>query len=469
MGKWTLEEIARLTDGQLWRNTQAIISEPASDSRRVTIGTVFVPLQGERMDGHDFISDAAEKGAVATLVRKGWPLDDIPRNLGVVIVDDPAEALQTWAKRHLADLSLKVVGITGSIGKTTTKEMTAAVLGERWRVLRNEGNLNTEIGLPLTVLKATCEHQIAVLEMGMRGRGEILQLTGIAQPDIAVITNVGETHIELLGSIENIALAKGEILQGMSRHGIAVLNADDKNVVAQSCHARGRIIWFSCNASEVSCQSSDVLMAEHVNSDGISLGFELVWRGERLPVQIPWPGKHNVYNAAAAVAVGLAAGMGLGECVCGLLNYRPAKNRLNIMRLPAGLVVIDDTYNAGPVSMRAALQVLKDYPGCEGRRIAVLGDMLELGPMAVAAHRELGTDVVEAGVDILISVGQLGKELAEAAKHAGLSDVHALESCAAAAELLGSLLTCGDLVLVKGSRGMQMERIVHSIVAGEGR
>jgi UDP-N-acetylmuramoyl-tripeptide--D-alanyl-D-alanine ligase len=464
MKRWTLEEISQITGGRLLSgDPHQSVTHAVSDSRQATAGAIFVPLPGERVDGHDFLADAAQRGAVAAFVRCDFPQSRIPAGLAAVAVPDPAVALQTWARHHLRTLDAKVVGVTGSVGKTTTKEMIAAVLAERFSVLKNEGNLNTEIGLPLTVLQARPEHQVLVLEMAMRGPGEILQLTEIAAPDVAVITNVRESHIELLGSIENIAAAKGEILQGMAAGGTAVLNAADPLVVEQAQRAPGRVLWYGREVGGESVSATDIANL------GDGLRFTVCYGGQQETVNVPWPGLHNVSNALAAVATGIALGMSLPQAVSGLKCYQAAANRLNIRAAATGFTVIDDTYNASPDSMRAALQVLLDYPGA-GRRIAVLGDMLELGERAVSAHREVGQAVAQAGVDRLLVRGELAQGIAQGAAAAGMDSrrISSTASNAEAARQLRDYLQAGDLVLIKGSRGMQMEQIVYDLL-GEAR
>jgi UDP-N-acetylmuramoyl-tripeptide--D-alanyl-D-alanine ligase len=460
--KWELRTIADLTGGELLVGDGALLcGDPVWDSRRVTPGAIFVPLQGERADGHMFIADAQRRGAAASFVRRGWP-GELPDGLAVILVDDPLRALQLWAKGYLQTIKAKVVGVTGSIGKTSTKEMIAAALSSTLKVGKTQGNLNTEMGLPAMVLAANHDLDVLVLEMGMRGPGEILELTLVAPPHVAVITNVGVTHIELLGSVENIAQAKGEILQGMRSDGIAVLNGDDPWVREQARRAPGRVIWYSSQPSP----GDDVLWADQVQDLGLSMRYVVHWQGEEAVVTIPCPGEHNLPNSLAAIAVGLALGLNMHDCIRGLLNYRPASHRLNVLRAKTGAIVIDDVYNAGPDSVRAALRVLTAYP--EGRsRYAVLGDMLELGALAESAHREIGELVASLQLDGLFTVGPLAELMARAAVEQGLQQVKSFTDNDSAAAYLERLLRPDDLVLVKGSRGMQMESIVWALT-GEG-
>lgn len=461
--KWELQRIAELAGGQILAGEGTLLcANPVWDSRRITPGDVFVPLQGERADGHRFMADAQQRGAAASFLRRGWS-GEVPDGLAIVQVDDPLAALQQWATGYLETLAAKVVGVTGSIGKTTTKEMIAAVLASSLKVGKTLGNLNTEMGLPATVLAASPDLDVLVLEMGMRGPGEILELTEVAPPYVAVITNVGVTHIELLGSIENIARAKGEILQGLRADGIAVLNGDDPQIRAQAERAPGRVIWYSSQPRV----GDDILWADQVTDLGMSIQYVAHWQGESASVAIPCPGEHNLPNSLAAIAVGLALGKSLSDCVRGLLDYRPASHRLNILQSRGGATVIDDAYNAGPGSVRAALRVLIAYP--EGKaRYAVLGDMLELGGLAASAHREIGQLVASLPVDGLFTVGPLARLMASAAREHGLQTVTSFADNRAVAAHLERLLSSGDLVLIKGSRGMQMEEIVWSLTGEEG-
>lgn len=464
MKVWTLGEIISFTEGALVKGSEETqITRVVFDSRAATPGSLFVPIIGERVDGHDFIADAAGRGAVATLAGHTWLQNNPLPAIDVIGVDLPVTALQQWAVRYLAGLTAHVVGITGSSGKTTTKELVAAVLQAQYNVLKNEGNLNTEIGLPLTVVGALPEHEWLVLEMGMSSLGEIKLLTEIASPDIAVITNVGEAHIELLGGKQNIAIAKAEILEGMTTGGVAILNGDDVFILSQASKAPAEIIYFGIGPNQ---EQAKRLYVTDLQNTGDRLEFTVNWKGEQAQVLFPWPGSHNVYNIAAALAVGIAANIPLREAIDGLTNYVPASSRLNLKQI-AGYMVIDDTYNANPTSMLMGLQVLLDYPHAR-RRVAVLGDMLELGEMAGTAHRELGATVAKSGIDELITVGTLSRGIASGAIEAGFTQdrVHSFASNQAAADYLRKTQRPEQLVLVKGSRGMRMEEIVAALEVG---
>lgn len=465
MKVWSISEIVKYTDGALVKGSgETQITRVVYDSRMATSGTLFVPIIGERVDGHDFIADAAGRGAIATLAGHTWLQHNPIPDIGVIAVDLPVSALQRWAIQHLQGLPAKIVGLTGSSGKTTTKEMIADVMQARYNVLRNEGNLNTEIGVPLTLVRALPSHEWLVLEMGMSSLGEIRLLTEMARPDIAVITNVGEAHIELLGSRENIAIAKAEILEGMSKEGIAVLNGDDALVLNQIHKAPGDIIFFGVGPR---LEQDKRLYVTDVKNLGDSLEFTVNWLEQKEQVVFSWPGEHNVYNIAAALATGVAAGMSLRDAISGLAHYAPAGNRLHLKEI-SGYTVIDDSYNANPTSMLVALKVLLDYPRAT-RRIAVFGDMLELGELAKAAHLELGATVARSGVDELVTVGELARGIARGAVAAGLNpaNVNSFASNREVAHFLRQTQVPGQLVLIKGSRGMVMEEIVAALEAGD--
>lgn len=464
MKVWSLDEIVKYTDGVLVKGSgETKVSKVVFDSRAATPGSLFVPIIGERVDGHNFIADAAGRGAVATLAGHAWLQNNQLPDIDVISVNLPVTALQQWAYRYLQGLTARIVGITGSSGKTTTKEMVAAVLQSKYNVLKNEGNLNTEIGLPLTVVGALPEHEWLVLEMGMSSLGEIQLLTEIASPDIAVITNVGEAHIELLGSKQNIAIAKAEILEGMVSGGVAILNGDDAYVLAQAGKASSEIIYFGLGPKQEQVKRLYVTDLQNI---GDRVEFVVNWQGEREQVVFPWPGPHNVYNIAAALAVGIAAGISLREAVTGLANFVPASSRLHIKKI-CGYTVIDDTYNANPTSMLVGLQVLLDYPHA-ARRVAVLGDMLELGEMSETAHLDLGATIAKSGIDELITVGALARGIAAGAIEAGFAAdrVQSFASNRAAAEFLRETQRPEQLVLIKGSRGMRMEEIVAALEVG---
>lgn len=461
MNLFSAEEIARITLGQLLAgNPGSCAAGVTIDSRSVHPGDLFAALPGERHDGHDFAPAAVRQGAAGVLVTQAM---EVPAGAFAVQVSDAREALALLAGHHRSRFAIPVVGVTGSVGKTTTKEMVAAVLQQRWKTLKSEGNFNNELGLPLTVFKLDSTYEAAVLEMGMRGAGQIRALARIARPTAGVITNVGETHIEILGSVEAIAAAKAELVEAIPSDGVVALNGDDPLVAGMSNLASGRVILYGRGANG---RRNDI-GATNVKTLGLEgLRFELVGAlsGE---IHVPLPGEHNVLNALGAIAVAWGLGLTIEDFRQGLLAYKAAPHRLALVNGAGGQHVIDDTYNANPASMRATLRLLGETP-CTGRRVAVLGDMLELGSRASEAHREVGAAAVESGVGVLVAYGPLSGYVAEGARSAGMdpANIHALQDKERVFERVLGQSGPGDVVLVKGSRGMRMEEVVEALVHG---
>lgn len=424
---------------------------PAIDSRQVGRGDLFVALPGSRHDGHEFVDDAIERGARGLLVREVPP--GVAPGVAAFVVPDTLAALQRLAMTRRERRRAKVIGVTGSVGKTSTKELIAAVLAVRYPVLKSEANYNTEIGLPLTLLELTHRHRRAVLEMAMRAPGEIRALCQIARPDVGVVTNVGPTHMETLGSIEAIAEAKAELVESLPRDGVAVLNADDPRVRAMALRAQCPAVFYG-RASDAEVRATEVVSR---GLEGVS--FQLHWRGESAPVHLSELGVHNVSNALAAAAVALVDGMSLSETARALESAR-VPSRIRALRGRSDCTILDDTYNASPASMGAALALLSEVPA--RRRIAVLGDMKELGPAERAGHREVGRRAAQAAHQ-LHTVGELGRLIAEAAREAGLAEVHHWSTKEEAARAVARELASGDVVLVKASRAMAFETIVEEL------
>ncbi len=453
---------------------QEPLSAAVIDSRRATPGSLFIALPGQRHDGHDFVADAFARGARLALIHR--PVPDCPtldlrtgfdpaawaafRLPGCLRVDDTLRGLQTLARhwrQQLADL--RVVGVTGSVGKTSTKELVAQVLAQRYRVLKNPGNYNNEIGLPLTLLHARPEHQWAVLEMGFYVPGDIALLCDIARPMIGVVTNIGLVHAERAGSQEAIARGKAELVEALPPEGAAVLNYDDPWVRDMAARTAARVFFYGLSP-EADLWASNV---EGLGLDGIRFVFH--YQGETIPVHLPLLGRHAVQLALRAAAVGLLAGLDWPDVLRGL-RADQAQLRVMIVNTPQGALVIDDTYNAAPQSMLAALNLLADIQA--RRKIAILGDMLELGPYEQQGHAMVGTRAAGV-VDYLITFGPRARDMAEAARQAGLPAARVAEFDADEVEALiahvQGLLAPDDVVLVKGSRGMRMERIVAALEA----
>ncbi len=459
---FTLEDILEGTGGHLdpsAKNPDTTRFENlVIDSRQATSGSLFVALDGEQADGHDFVVDAFKLGAKSALVRANWPSpDSLSTKLPLIRVDDPLTALQRlaawWRVRH----DVQVIGITGSVGKTTTKEVVASVLSRSFDTLKSEGNFNNEIGLPLTLLRLTNQHKKAVLEMGAGyALGELTMLCEIAGPEIAVVTMVHPVHLERMGTIERIALNKSELVRALPKKGTAVLNGDDPRVRAMSEVTQARVLLYGLN------EGHD-LYATNIESNGLEgVQFTLHFRptGEIWPVKLPLLGRHNVYSALAAAGVAHAAGMPWNSIV-DALQLLDVTGRMQVVQGYNGSTILDDCYNAAPASTIAALDLLGEMPG---RHIAVLGDMLELGSYEQEGHREVGRHVPKA-VECLVALGSLGKIIGEEALRCGMSPdkVAFANNNRAAISYLKSILRPGDQVLVKGSRGLHMEEIVNEL------
>lgn len=420
------------------------------DSRKAHRGDVFVALKGERADGHSFVPEAALRGATAAIVQR-----EVEADIAQYIVPDPLAALQSLARqRRAARPKLKVVAVTGSVGKTTTKELVAAVLGTRYALLKNEGNLNSEIGLPVVLLELTRKHQRAVLEMGMWARGEIAFLCDIAAPEIGIVTNVGPSHLERLGTIEAIADAKAELVEALPEDGVAILNADDPRVAAMADRTAANVLTYGL------ADDADV-RAQDIESHGLAgVKFLLAHGDAREPVYLRLPGRAMVHNALAAAAAAIVDGLDLPE-IAAALSEAKVPGRLSSHPGLRGSTLIDDTYNASPASMRAALELLADVPG---RKIAVLGDMRELGSAETDGHREIGRLAAQVA-DLIFAVGDLGRWIGDAAIHAGHGDVQIMMEKSQLSAALERELREGDVVLFKASRALALETVLHELEA----
>ncbi len=447
------------------------IPQTVIDSRQAEPGALFVALRGERVDGNDFVQDAFGRGARFALVQRAMPADlpvldlrqplpdltDVPSPL-CLRVDDTLAALQQVARFWRRRLPhLRVVGVTGSVGKSTTKELTAEVLSCRYRTLKNPGNLNNEIGLPLTLLGARRDHERAVLEMGFYVPGEIAFLCDIAQPQVGVITNVGTVHAERAGSQEAIARGKAELVEALPEDGVAILNHDDPWVREMATRTRANVLFYGLTP-EADLWADQV---EGLGLDGIR--FRLHYRNETLYLRVPLLGRHSVHTALRAAAVGLAEGLDWQEIVEGLRSGQQL--RLVAVRAANGALLLDDTYNASPQSTLAALNLLDEVQG--KRRVAVLGDMLELGPYEREGHERVGIRAAEVA-DLLVTIGPRARIIAQAARDAGMSPdaIVQFDESLQAVPFLREHLTSEDVVLVKGSHGMRLDRIVAAL---EGR
>jgi UDP-N-acetylmuramoyl-tripeptide--D-alanyl-D-alanine ligase len=424
-----------------------------TDSRKVGPGDFFVALRGERYDGHSFLRDVAERGAVGAMVELGR--GDGVDSMRLIEVEDALAGLQRMARCYRETLPAKVVGITGSNGKTSTKEFTAAVLGTQLRVWATEGNLNNHIGVPLTLLRGSARDGAGVVEMGMNHAGEIAPLARMAVPEVGIITNIGVAHIEHLGSRQAIAEEKGALAAAISSQGTVVLNAEDEYCEFLSQMTQARVITAGIGCGEV--------QALDLSGTGGGTRFSLVHEGERAEVELSIPGRHMVMNATLAAAAGIALGIPLREAARGLGGLKPLHGRLE-WRTVGGIRFLDDSYNANPDSMEAAVVTLAQTRlGELGRRVAVLGRMGELGGFAEEGHRRVGRAIARAGLDWLLTVGDEAAWIADEARANGMKRVDCYGSVKEAAQALKREVGSGDAVLIKGSRSAGMERVIEEV------
>ena len=470
MQPWCLADIVNSTGGTLLRGeARHYVQGMSADSRTLRPGELFIALRGERVDGHTFVAAAVQRGATALLIADPTLLPSplqTPAGVepAVIRVADTERALQDLALAHRRRFTGVMVAITGSHGKTTVKELTAAVLQTHLSTFKAPGNLNNHVGVPCTLLHMDLSHQAAVFEMGMNHLGEIRRLCEIALPHIGVITNIGLSHVGYLGSIEHIQQAKGELIEALDASSTAIVNADDPRALALGRRAPGRVLTFG--------QGAQADIRGTVRQD---LGFEgvactLYLDNTAWDVTLPLLGRHNLMNALAAAAVGVALGIPAERIAHGVQAYHGMYGRMVVRHGADAITLIDDTYNASPHSMQAALQFLAHLP-VEGKRIAVLADMLELGEAAPQLHEEVGTLVAHSGVHHLVVLGPLAQHIAAGAREAGMGSayIHTATSHQDVLTFLTPLLEPHDVVLLKGSRGMAMERLVEALAVDEGK
>ncbi len=433
-----------------------LICSVSTDTRTIQSGGLFFALQGERFDGHQFVAAAIEAGAICCVIKEGEP---VPDSLPVIAVEDTQAALRDLAAAYRERFQIPVVGITGSVGKTSTKEMIASVLRQGFRTHVTKGNFNNEIGLPLTVFDLMREDEIMVLEMGMNHFGEISRLTRIAKPDTAVITNIGISHIEHLGSRQGIKQAKFEILEGLQMDGAVILNGDDDLLWDSRGEMEYETLYYG-----IQNKSCD-LTAYDIRTYSDSTTFACKIDGEEYAFVISVPGMHHVYNALAAILVGLRYNVNVEDIQKGIRMFAPSGLRQTVLQFP-NYQVIRDCYNASPASMQAGLAVMALMP-TKGRRVACLADMLELGDISEAAHEQVGRLVVEYQADCLITVGKEAHLIARGAEAAGMNpaDIYEFEDNESLCSQLWRLLKKDDLILLKGSRGMRLEKVADAIEA----
>ena len=461
MAEFTLTDVLQaLPQAKVLQKQGDKFDNITTDTRKITPGALFVALKGERFNGEDFAAKAVEAGAAGVLVSSAYqgPMD-LPATI-IQAVSDTQLAYQQLAGFWRQKFHIPVIAITGSNGKTTTKDMTASVLSAKFPVLKTQANFNNEIGLPYTLLQLNDLHQAAVVEIGMRGLNQISALAPFAAPSIGIVTNVGETHIELLGSIENIAKAKSELVEAIPCGGTVILNNDNPYTAAMKDKAAQGVKVITFGIDKDADIKADNLVS---NDNNTTFQCRIGNNGPLCQMTIPMLGKHNVSNALAAVAAGYCLGLEPQEIARGLSELHMTGMRFECRKL-GDYNIINDAYNASPMSMEASLSTLHQATVSKGKRaIAVLGDMLELGHVAVAAHRKVGQQAAEAGVSCVITLGEMGRDLAAGAKEAGLKQVYACDTHQQAADRLKALLKPGDTVLFKGSRGMAMEKIIDLI------
>lgn len=418
------------------------------DSRQVENGYLYIPMRGERVDGHKFIPDVFARGAAAVLSEEQLDHPAGP----YILVESCPQALKDIAEYYRSTLSIKIVGITGSVGKTSTKEVIASVLSEKYSVLKTLGNFNNELGLPLTVFRLREEHQAAVLEMGISDFGEMHRLSKIARPDVCVITNIGQCHLEFLKDRDGILRAKSEIFDFLAEDGAVILNGDDDKLATIKEIKGIAPVFFGV-------ESGREIYADELEPQGLKgIRCRIHAGGESLIVHIPMPGYHMVLNALAATAVGISMGLTLAEVKRGVENLQSIGGRFHIIE-KGGRLIIDDCYNANPVSMKASLDVLKD---AKHRKVAVLGDMFELGENTEELHTEVGVHAAKNKIDLLICTGSLSRHMAEAAVQAGgCGEVIYTETMEELMQILPGKLQADDTILVKASHGMNFSKIVE--------
>lgn len=467
MALFTVEEICEVLSvrppaGVTPQDLKQRIRRVVTDSRLVRKGDLFIAFQGERFDAHTFVPKVLAQGAVCAIVQEDYRLPPAPKRTGVPMllgVRDTLESYQRLATHYRNRFPIPVIAITGSNGKTTTKEMVAQVVAQRWKTLKTEGNLNNRIGVPQTLFQLAPRHQAAVIEMGVDQQGQTARLCEIARPTIGVITNIGPDHLEFFGSMEGSAQAKAELLDHLPQDGAVVLNADDEYFDYLAARAQCRVVAFGVSP-KAAIRAANIRVDE---KGGTVFGLVVPGKSRQTEIRIRTQGQHNVSNALAAAAVGYALGLSGTAIAEGLAKFRPAAMRSQIS-FSHGVQVVNDCYNANPASMKAAVQLLAEL-GRGKRSIAALGDMLELGTDSKRMHREVGAFLAAQGIGHLLACGVLGRELAEGARQAGMASdsITELPDAAAAAVALARMVRQGDVVLVKASRGMRMEQVVDAL------
>jgi UDP-N-acetylmuramoyl-tripeptide--D-alanyl-D-alanine ligase len=463
--RWTLLQISESMVAALGKGLDPVarVAGVSIDSRTLRAGELFIAIHGPRHDGHDHVAAALERGAVAAVVAESRT-GQLPESLraSCLVVDDTLRALHRLASAVRMAWGKKIAGVTGSVGKTTTKEILAALLGAKLRILKSEGNFNNAYGLPLTLFRLEAEHDAAVLEMGMSRRYELQELAAIAKPDVGLVTRVAPAHLEFFASVEEIALAKRELIEGLNgRESVAVLNADDPLVADFAAHAPGRVLTYGIE------HDADY-RAESIEDRGaLGSSFVVVEGGKRTRLELALPGRHVISNALAALAAASVWGIGAAEAQSVFRTLHAPAMRGELLRFSNGAALINDSYNSSPAALDAMIKVLAATPNYR-RRILAAGEMRELGTSSPGLHRAAGKFAAETGkIDWVIGVEGDATQIVEGAVDAGVSrsQTRVFKSSEEAATFLAEFLAPGDLLLVKGSRGVKMERIIESLLA----
>jgi UDP-N-acetylmuramoyl-tripeptide--D-alanyl-D-alanine ligase len=472
---WQTQTVAQILQADLIGDPNVEVRGCVLDSRLVQGGEIFMAFSGQKVDGSSFITSAWDRGAVLAIaevskIKRPTEIPNVPEGKALIFVASAAGALQKLAQVRRLELGAKVIGVTGSNGKTTTKDMVTAVLAQKYKVYKNIENQNNELGLPLTILNAPADTEMLILEMGMRGLNEIRALCKIAQPDTGVITNIGVAHLELLGTQDNIAQAKWELIESLPAGGRAILNAEDLYSCQKAQSDQISALYYGLQGKY---QLPDVQGQNLRHFGTLGTAFAVTYAGQRAEVELPLPGDHNVLNALAALSVGVVWGIPLELGAPGLARLEISKMRLEVLEGIFNSVIISDVYNANPMSMQASLSILKERAAGKPT-LAILGEMYELGPTSQAGHQEVGEAAAKLGISRLITVGQIAEDIARGARNAGFP-VQALEICATLEEAIQKAFRVledfkvGTWVLIKGSRGMKMEEIVARLREKEGK
>ena len=449
MEKMTVQDIIAATGGELiCGSKETVIKNVSIDSRQINEATLFIPLKGEKSDGHDYIGKAFEGGAVATISEKRIDCENT-----VVLVKNCSKALGDIAKYYKKRFNIKTIAVTGSVGKTTTKDMLSAVMSMQYNTLKTEGNFNNELGLPLTALKLNHSHEAAVFEMGMSAFGEISYLANIARPDVAIITNIGMSHIENLGSQEGIFKAKTDICEYFDKDSLLIVNADDKYLQKALSFKGFNVVGYGIE-NDCEYKARDI---ENLGLLGTKFSVDIYEREYRIHVKTP--GVHNVYNALAAIICGVHYNIGPNKIIEGIENFSLTAMRMSVEKV-GNLTLINDCYNSSPDSVNAALKVLATQ---ETRKVAILGDILEMGDFAKDAHYKIGEEVAKNRVDVLLTAGKNAKFIAEAARANGVAEVMDFDTTDELVLNVLNYLDDNDTILIKASRGMHFEDVVNKI------